>query len=162
VTLSDFRRGRRPYGCVAVAISTTSGSPPITQITFRTCRAHYPGGSGQVLVGFFPVRAAFPQSQRGRHPQLHFRGLLKLHSRYGLPVCSPAQGQLCHKAPIQQVARPNRLSATTSYRQLHGWDFHPPVICAVGAHWEIRASGNLLYWPNSEHGIDTCQRQFYV
>jgi len=90
MALSDFRPGRLPYGSVGVANSASSGSPPITQTTFWTCRAHYPGGSEQVLVGFFPARAAFPQSQRGRHPQLHFRGLLKLHSRYGLPSCSPA------------------------------------------------------------------------
>jgi DNA-binding MarR family transcriptional regulator len=32
------------------------------------------------------------------------------------------------------VTQSNRLSATTSYRQLHGWDFHPPVICARRAH----------------------------
>src|ERR1035441_8405447 len=29
--------------------------------------------------------------QTGRHPQLHFRGLLRLYSRYGLQGCSPAQ-----------------------------------------------------------------------
>src|SRR3954451_10768699 len=91
LTLSDSRSGHYPSGSVGVAISTGSGSPPITQTTFLTCHAHYPGGSEQVLVGFFPARTAFPQSQRGRHPRLHFRGLLKLHSRCGLPDCSPAQ-----------------------------------------------------------------------
>src|ERR1035438_2402213 len=35
-------------------------------------------------VGGFPAGAAFPVSQAGRRPRLHFRGLLKLHSRYGL------------------------------------------------------------------------------
>ena len=42
-------------------------------------------------------------------------------------ACSVAhqpKSWLCHKAPIRSVAQPNRLSATTSYRQLHGWDFH--------------------------------------
>src|ERR1035437_5343617 len=29
--------------------------------------------------------------QTGRHPQLHFRDLLRLYSRYGLQGCSPAQ-----------------------------------------------------------------------
>jgi hypothetical protein len=86
---SDFHPGRRSDSGVGVAVSPASGSPPITQTTFWTCRAPYPDGSEQVLAGFFPARAAFPLSQRGRHPPLHFRGLLELHSRYGLPSCPP-------------------------------------------------------------------------
>jgi hypothetical protein len=31
-----------------------------------------------------PHHAAFPKWQEGRHPHCHFRGLLRLHSRYGL------------------------------------------------------------------------------
>jgi hypothetical protein len=42
-----------------------------------------------VLVGFFPARAAFPVLEAGRHPRFYFRGLLKLHSHYGLQGCSP-------------------------------------------------------------------------
>jgi len=34
--------------------------------------------------GFLPVRAAFPDTRAGRHPHHYFRGLLKLHTRYGL------------------------------------------------------------------------------
>jgi hypothetical protein len=71
------------------ATSTSPGYPPLAQITFSACRAHYPGGPEQVLVGSFPARAAFPVLQAGRHPHRHFRGLLKLHSRYGLHSCSP-------------------------------------------------------------------------
>jgi hypothetical protein len=32
----------------------------------------------------------FPKWQEGRHPRCHFRGLRKLHSRYGPPNCSAA------------------------------------------------------------------------
>jgi hypothetical protein len=39
---------------------------------------------------FLPCPCGLPLSQRGRQPPLHFRGLLELHSRYGLPSCSPA------------------------------------------------------------------------
>ena len=72
--------------------------PPLAQITFPACRAQYPGGPDQVLVGwpvarsragFFPVRAAFPVNGAGRRPHRYFRGLLKLHTRYGLQSCSP-------------------------------------------------------------------------
>jgi hypothetical protein len=64
------------------------------------------------FVDFFPIRVAFPVLQAGRHPHLYFRGLLRLHSRYGPSDCSTAQGGLCHEASVQPVARPNRSPAT--------------------------------------------------
>src|SRR5438128_11116129 len=70
--------------------SIRAGSPPITQTTFRTCRAHYPGGSEQVHLSVPSLpHAAFPILRAGRHPRFHFRGLLELHSCYGLPVARP-------------------------------------------------------------------------
>jgi hypothetical protein len=90
---------------VEAATLARDGSPPITRITFPTCRAHYPGGSSGCLRRFFPARAAFPNWQEGRHPHCHFRGLLGLHSRYGPPDRSAAQGNLCHEAPALAVAR---------------------------------------------------------
>src|SRR5215475_6908964 len=63
-------------------------------------------------VDYFLIRAAFPDSWAGRHPRLHFRGLLGLHSSYGPPGCSTAQGGLCHEASTQPVTQPNRSSAT--------------------------------------------------
>lgn len=90
LALSDARTGCRPFYDVGGATSAVPGPPPITQIAFVAGGAHYPGGPVRVLVGFFPVRAAFSQSQRGRRPHLHFRGLLDLYSRYDLPSRSPA------------------------------------------------------------------------
>ena len=47
---------------------------------------------------FFPCPAsAFPEYWAGRRPHLYFRGLLKVHSRYGLPVCSHPYGVLVLK-----------------------------------------------------------------
>ncbi len=94
MTLSDFRTGRPPIENVGGATSTSAGYPPMTQTTFLTCRTHYPGGPNRCVSVFFPVRAAFPNYLVGRHPQRHFRGLLKLHSRYGLQDCSPAYSGL--------------------------------------------------------------------
>src|ERR1019366_741812 len=83
-------------------------STPLTRIAFPTCRAHYPGGPDQVPVGcriarsrarFFPIGSAFPRLWSGRHPHLHFRGLLKLHTRYGLRGCSPTIRGLYREAP---------------------------------------------------------------
>jgi len=76
-------------------------------------------------VDCFPVRAAFPVMQAGRHPHLYFRGLLGLHSRYGPSDCSAAQGGLCHEASIQPVAQPNRSSATRAIdNSLGGTSLH--------------------------------------
>jgi len=82
---------------------------------------------------------AFPVTQAGRRPWLHFRGLLRLHSRYGLPNCSTAQGGLRHEASARAVTRPSRSSATRAYRQFPGWNLPPLVNRAVGAHCIIRA-----------------------
>ncbi len=91
LTLSDSRLGRCPFDNVEVAISTNDGFPPITQTTFSDMPRSLPRRIETGACRFFPARTAFPQSQRGRHPRLHFRGLLKLHSRCGLPDCSPAR-----------------------------------------------------------------------
>src|SRR5215210_4133583 len=66
------------------------------------------------FVGCFPACTAFPVSQAGRRPRLHFRDLLRLPSRYGLSDCSIARGDLCHEASARSVAQPSRSSATSS------------------------------------------------
>ena len=126
---------RRPTTMLRPLPSRRDGSPPITRLTLPTCRAHYPGGPERVQLSVAsPSHAAFPVIQAGRRPHLHFRGLLRLHSRYGPPDCSTAQGGLCHEASAQPVAPPSRSSATGPYRQLSGWYLPPLVFRAVGAH----------------------------
>ena len=49
MTLSASRTGHPPIKDVGGATSTRAGSPPITQITFLTCRAHYPGGPNRCV-----------------------------------------------------------------------------------------------------------------
>src|SRR5689334_18549909 len=135
ITLSDSQTGRRPLRATfGGATSTSPGYPPLTQITFSACHAHYPGGPKQVLVGSFPARAAFPVLQAGRHPHRYFRGLLKLHSRYGLHSCSPTIRGLYREAPPAPVSRLGRSQAIKSYQQLLEWVLPPLVICAFGAH----------------------------
>jgi hypothetical protein len=53
--------------------------------------------------------SAFPEYWAGRHPRLSFRGLLRVHSRYGLPGrCSPKG---LHVSPeLQQEGLPTPLS----------------------------------------------------
>src|SRR5712691_11886741 len=49
MTLSDFRTGHPPIEDVGGATSTSTGSPPITQIAFLACRAQYPGGPNRCV-----------------------------------------------------------------------------------------------------------------
>src|SRR5215831_9307351 len=97
------RRGRYPR---------YDGSPPFHGSPSRRAVPTTPADRMSAHVDYFPIRAAFPDSWAGRHPRLHFRGLLGLHSRYGPPGCSTAQSGLCHKASIRPVTQPNRSSAT--------------------------------------------------
>src|SRR5262249_3052137 len=122
MALSDSQTGRRPFRRRLGPRPPANPEPPsLTQTTFPTCPAQYPGGPDQVLVGwrvarsragFFPVRAAFPSSGAGRRPHRYFRGLLKLHTRYGLQSCSPTIRRLCREAPPLPVSRLGRSPAT--------------------------------------------------
>src|SRR4029077_12911860 len=51
-----------------------------------------PADRAGARVDCFPAHAAFPKWQEGRHPHCHFRGLLRLHSRYRPPDRSAAHG----------------------------------------------------------------------
>ena len=130
MALSDSQTGRRPFWRRSGPRPPANPEPPsLTQTTFPACRAQYPGGPDQVLVGwrvarsragFFPVRAAFPVSQAGRRPHLHFRGLLELHTRYGLQSCSPTIRGLYREAspwPVSQLGR----SQATKFNQQPPW-----------------------------------------
>ena len=50
--------------------------------------------------------AAFPVYRAGRLPQLYFRGLLKVHSRYGPSVCSPPKADFCPWSFSREVSLP--------------------------------------------------------
>ena len=140
-TLSDSRPARRARHGVGGATSGRNGPPPITRTTFPTCRAQYPGESERVPMSVAsPFHAAFPVSQAGRHPRFHFRGLLRLHSRYGPLDRSTAQGGLCHEASRRPVTQPPRSSATRSTDNSLDGTFPPLVIRAFGAHWEMRVN----------------------
>ena len=93
---------------------TEAGLPRLPVSPFQRAVPHTPADRTGACVDCFPVHAAFPVSEAGRHPQLHFRGLLRLHSRYGPLDCSTAQGGLCYEASARPVTRPSRSSATRS------------------------------------------------
>src|SRR6202166_3702667 len=88
--------------------SPTMGLPRLPEPPFRRAVPTTPADRAGARVDCFPAHAAFPKWQEGRHPHCHFRGLLRLHSRYGPPDCSAAQSDLCHEAPALPVTRPSR------------------------------------------------------
>jgi hypothetical protein len=139
-TLSDSRQHRRPSAPLRPLPPCQTGLPLLPGSPFRHAVPTTPMDRNGCICRLLPrPTRAFPVIQAGRRPSLHFRGLLRLHSRYGLSDCSTAQGGLCHEASVQPVTRPNRSSATRSYRQLPGWFLPPLVNRAVGAHCIIQA-----------------------
>ncbi|MBZ5626844.1 MAG: hypothetical protein LAQ69_50440, partial [Acidobacteriia bacterium] len=64
-------------------------------------------------------------------------GLLKLHTRYGPPDCSPTMCGLCREVPISPVSRTHRSPAIESNHQLFEWVLPPLVIQPL---WGTRES----------------------
>src|SRR5207344_279418 len=94
--------------------SPMAGLPRLPEPPFRRAVPTTPADQAGARVDCFPACAAFPKWPEGPHPHCHFRGLLRLHSRYGPSDRSAAQGDLCYEAPALPVARPSRSSATGS------------------------------------------------
>ncbi len=113
-TLSDSRQSRRLSATLRPLSSLTTGLPRLLASPFRRAVPTTPADRAGAHVDYFPAHAAFPKWQEGRHPHCHFRGLLRLHTRYGPPDRSAAQGNLCHEAPTRAVTRTSRSSATGS------------------------------------------------
>src|SRR5207253_10977633 len=142
-TLSDSRMAVACRDVEAAALAR-DGSPPITRITFPTCRAHYPGGSSGCACRLLPRSRGLPQMAGG--------------SASALSLSRPAQasltlrlaGLLSHlKRPLSRGFSPSGYPAEplVSYqinRQLSGWNLPPLMIRAFGAHchlptWRLRA-----------------------
>ena len=106
------------------------GLPVLRRISLYTCRRHYPGGTvGCALRSASPTTAAFPEIQTGRLPHRPFRGLLSVHSRYGLHTRRVAVRPSTPEAlRISLPTSPLRLLPTGA--TLVGWDFHPLKIRA--------------------------------
>jgi len=119
---------------VEAATLTVTGLPRLPEPPFRRAAPTTPADRAGARVDCFPARAAFPKWQEGRHPHCHFRGLLRLHSRYGPPHCSAAQ-----RRPLSRGSNPcgyphEPLVSYRTNRQLSGWNPPPLVIRAFGAH----------------------------
>jgi hypothetical protein len=94
-----------------------------------------------------------PKWQESRHPHCHFRGLLRLHSRYGQPDCSTAYSGLCLEAPALPVTRPNRSSATRSIDNSLG---------GILLHWRSAPSGRTASYGHVAAVVATKLGRFYI
>jgi hypothetical protein len=72
--------------------------------------------------------------QEGRHPHCHFRGLLRLHTRYGPPDRSAALGRPLSRGFGTCSCPHEPLVSYRINRQLSGWNLPPLMIRAFGAH----------------------------
>src|SRR5262249_7645794 len=123
-----------PLRDVEAATLTVTGLPRLPEPPFRRAVPTTPADRAGADVDCFPAHTAFPKWQEGRHPHCPFRGLLRLHSRYGPPNRSAAQ-----RRPLSRGSNPHGYphEPLVSYRinrQLSGWILPPLMICAFGAH----------------------------
>jgi hypothetical protein len=138
MTLSDSRQCRRLEATLRPLPSHHAGLPRLPEPPFRRAEPTTPADRAGAHVDCFPAHAAFPKWQEGRHPHCHFRGLLRLYSRYGPPDRSAAQ-----RRPLSRGSNPcgyphEPLVSYRINRQLSGWNLPPLMIRAFGAHCHNR------------------------
>src|SRR5215472_15218151 len=119
------RRGRYPR---------RDGSPPLPRSSSRRAVPITPADRTGAYVDRFPARVAFPVSLAGRHPRLHFRGLLRLSL-----ALRPAGLLNRPRRPLSRGFDPasyptKPLVSYQTYRLLSGWILPPLVIRALAGH----------------------------
>src|SRR5438477_10999296 len=90
-----------PSATLRTLPSPLTGLPRLPEPPFRRTVPTTPADRAGAHVDCFPAHTAFPKWQEGRHPHCHFRGLLRLHSRYGPPDRSAA-----HRRPLSRGSNP--------------------------------------------------------
>jgi hypothetical protein len=140
MTLSDSRQCRHLQATLRPLPSHQTGLPRLLESSFRRAAPTTPADRAGAHIDCFPAHAAFPKWQEGRHPHCHFRGLLRLHSRYGPPDRSAAQ-----RRPLSRGSNPcsyphEPLVSYRINRQLSVWILPPLMIRAFGAHCQDATS----------------------
>src|SRR5713101_2134907 len=126
-----------------------TGLPRLPEPPFRRAVPTTPADQTGARVDCFPAYAAFPKWQEGRHPHCHFRGLLRLYSRYGPPDRSAA-----HRRPLSRGSSPcsyphEPLVSYRINRQLSGWILPPLMIRAFGTHCQQETHALQQQHPHS-------------
>jgi len=82
-----------------------------------------------------PATATFPVRVQGRRPHWSFRGLLDVHSRYGLSARRAAKRPVCLEGSDGFVSSTAAPIATGWSDPVAGWELHPLKINTFhGAH----------------------------
>ena len=144
MALSDSQTGRRPFWRRLGPRPPANPQPPsLTQTTFSACRAQYPGGPDQVLVGCelrVPARVSslsvLPSPLSGR-VGVHITTFEACSSFTRVTACTVARppyvGFIARLRPGRfPGSGARKLSSSTN--NLLEWVLPPLVICAVEAH----------------------------
>ena len=78
------------YSMLKARPSIEMGLPRLPALPFQRAMPITPVNQTGACIDCFPAYAAFPAIRPGRHPHCNFRGVLRLHSRYGPLDCSAA------------------------------------------------------------------------
>ena len=128
-----------------------AGPPTLPEIPFPRAVPNTPVNRAGAGVGCFPARAAFPGMKAGRRSPLHFRGLLRVHSRYGPPDRSTALGGLGHEASTGSVTQAHCSSATGLT------DNYPGGTCL---HWHLAPSWRTSCFVGGPPPMRNCPEKF--
>ena len=120
------------------------GLPVLRRISLYTCRRHYPGGIVGCSRCSLPQRQRpSPKSRRVGSPHYLFRGLLSVHTRYGLHTRRVALRPSTPEAlKISLPTSPLRLLPTGA--TVVGWDLHPLKIRAFSRRTGFQRLENRL------------------
>src|SRR5262249_19385910 len=121
-----------------------------------TCRRQYPGRTdGNLFARTIPSTSAFPETGAGRLLHQRFRGLLSVHSRYGMHAFRVAFTPFCTRGFSSLVASTAALIAT-------GWS--EPVPGRVTPLWTTAfhdAPGSPVYnQPQADRAFEGLKELF--
>jgi hypothetical protein len=105
------------------------GLPVLRALSLCTCRRHYPGAAaGRIPRSITQSYQPSPKGLSGRPAHRPFRGLLSVHSRYGLHTRAATNSW-------PAIPRSDRFSGKQTFELLPGID-------AVGGAWHRRCRNN--------------------
>src|SRR5712664_2332602 len=142
-----LRHPKRPglslASCPLIPTATTAGASRVATdpLCLHAVATTPAGPMDNLFARTFPSSSAFPESQAGRPLHRPFRGLLSVHSRYGLQTCQVAYATFCTGGFSSFVASPAAPIATGWSEPVPGRDFHPLWISAFSRRTEKRRLG---------------------
>jgi hypothetical protein len=117
--------------------ATTShrwGFPCCGRFPFAHMPTPIPRRNRRVLIVLFPYDNGLPQIEGGSASAMLFRGLLSVHSRFGLHARQVAQGDPLHRSTSADSSPPPPLRLLPAGTTVAGWDSHPLKIAAFARH----------------------------